>query len=258
MAAVGDPARLGGRRRAAAAAARARRLGRRGGRALRPQPVRELGVLGLARPGRGPRAQRRERDQPRRRARRQRRSRSAPFSKRASATRSRPPTSSSTSSRARCSRPRECPVSAVAGCAGVERLRLRFEGQAAHAGTTPMDRRRDAGLAAAEAALAIERIGSAARRRRDDRLARARARDRRPRSPASPSSAAICATPTPARSPSMLAESRAPRRRRPRRRRGCDARRGADLADRAARVRSGARRDRRRGGAARRAGGPSR
>ena len=50
---------------------------------------------------------------------------------------------------------------AVSGCAGVERLRIDFEGAAAHAGTTPMDRRRDAGLAAAELALAVERIARA-------------------------------------------------------------------------------------------------
>jgi N-carbamoyl-L-amino-acid hydrolase len=50
------------------------------------------------------------------------------------------------------------PVAAVSGCAGVERHRFRFEGQASHAGTTPMDRRRDAGLAAADAALRIERL----------------------------------------------------------------------------------------------------
>ena len=50
------------------------------------------------------------------------------------------------------------PVAAVDGCAGVERVRLRFGGQAAHAGTTPIERRRDAGLAAAETALAVERI----------------------------------------------------------------------------------------------------
>ena len=47
-------------------------------------------------------------------------------------------------------------VAAVSGCAGVERHRFRIEGQASHAGTTPMDRRRDAGLAAADAALRIE------------------------------------------------------------------------------------------------------
>lgn len=51
--------------------------------------------------------------------------------------------------------------SAVSGCAGVERHRLTFRGQASHAGTTPMDLRRDAGLAAAETALAIERIARA-------------------------------------------------------------------------------------------------
>ena len=50
------------------------------------------------------------------------------------------------------------PVAAVDGCAGVERVRLRFRGQAAHAGTTPIESRRDAGLAAAETALAVERI----------------------------------------------------------------------------------------------------
>jgi hydantoinase/carbamoylase family amidase len=50
------------------------------------------------------------------------------------------------------------PCAAVAGCAGVEREILAFSGQAAHAGTTPMDRRRDAGLAAAETALAVERV----------------------------------------------------------------------------------------------------
>jgi hydantoinase/carbamoylase family amidase len=50
-------------------------------------------------------------------------------------------------------------AAAVSGCAGVERHRFRFRGQASHAGTTPMDRRRDAGLAAAEVALRIEEIG---------------------------------------------------------------------------------------------------
>jgi hydantoinase/carbamoylase family amidase len=50
------------------------------------------------------------------------------------------------------------PVAVVSGCAGVERHRFRFEGQASHAGTTPMDRRRDAALAAADAALRIERL----------------------------------------------------------------------------------------------------
>jgi N-carbamoyl-L-amino-acid hydrolase len=48
--------------------------------------------------------------------------------------------------------------SAVSGCAGVERFVLAFEGRASHAGTTPMDARRDAGLAAASAALAVEQV----------------------------------------------------------------------------------------------------
>jgi N-carbamoyl-L-amino-acid hydrolase len=50
-------------------------------------------------------------------------------------------------------------AAAVSGCVGIERHRFRFTGQASHAGTTPMDRRRDAGLAAAEAALRVEEIG---------------------------------------------------------------------------------------------------
>jgi hydantoinase/carbamoylase family amidase len=50
------------------------------------------------------------------------------------------------------------PVATVRGCAGVERHRLTFTGQASHAGTTPMGQRRDAGLAAAEAALRIEGV----------------------------------------------------------------------------------------------------
>ena len=52
----------------------------------------------------------------------------------------------------------EVRAAAVSGCAGVERHRFRIVGQASHAGTTPMDRRRDAGLAAAAAALRIEAL----------------------------------------------------------------------------------------------------
>jgi hydantoinase/carbamoylase family amidase len=51
------------------------------------------------------------------------------------------------------------PAAAVSGTFGVERHRFRFEGQASHAGTTPMDMRRDAGLTAARNALAVEEIG---------------------------------------------------------------------------------------------------
>ncbi|MBD0281153.1 MAG: Zn-dependent hydrolase [Thermoleophilaceae bacterium] len=50
------------------------------------------------------------------------------------------------------------PVAAVSGTFGVERYRFSFDGQASHAGTTPMDMRRDAGLAAAGTALAVEQI----------------------------------------------------------------------------------------------------
>ena len=49
-------------------------------------------------------------------------------------------------------------AAAVSGCAGVERVRISISGQAAHAGTTPMDARRDPGLVAAAAALRIEEI----------------------------------------------------------------------------------------------------
>jgi hydantoinase/carbamoylase family amidase len=52
-------------------------------------------------------------------------------------------------------------AAAVSGTAGVERHRFDFRGQSAHAGTTPMEMRRDAGLAAAETALAVEAIARA-------------------------------------------------------------------------------------------------
>lgn len=47
------------------------------------------------------------------------------------------------------------PISAVSGTVGVERHRLIFRGQTAHSGSTPMDVRRDAFLAAAATALAV-------------------------------------------------------------------------------------------------------
>jgi hydantoinase/carbamoylase family amidase len=49
-------------------------------------------------------------------------------------------------------------AAAVSGCVGVERLRFTIRGRVSHAGTTPMAARHDAGLAAAEAALRVERI----------------------------------------------------------------------------------------------------
>jgi hydantoinase/carbamoylase family amidase len=49
-------------------------------------------------------------------------------------------------------------AAAVSGCVGVERHRLRFRGRASHAGTTPMDVRHDAGLAAATTSIRVEEI----------------------------------------------------------------------------------------------------
>jgi hydantoinase/carbamoylase family amidase len=49
-------------------------------------------------------------------------------------------------------------AAAVTGCVGVERHRFVFRGRIGHAGTTPMDVRRDAGLAAAATALRVEEI----------------------------------------------------------------------------------------------------
>jgi hydantoinase/carbamoylase family amidase len=50
-------------------------------------------------------------------------------------------------------------ASAVSGTFGDERYLIRFSGQAAHAGSTPMHLRRDALAAAATAALAIREVG---------------------------------------------------------------------------------------------------
>src|SRR6195256_3781470 len=49
-------------------------------------------------------------------------------------------------------------AAAVSGCVGVERLRFVIRGRVAHAGTTPMRARHDAGLAAAASALRIEEV----------------------------------------------------------------------------------------------------
>jgi len=47
------------------------------------------------------------------------------------------------------------PIGAVSGTVGAERHRVTFRGQTAHSGSTPMDMRRDAFLAAAATALAV-------------------------------------------------------------------------------------------------------
>ncbi len=51
-------------------------------------------------------------------------------------------------------------AAAVSGCVGVERVRFLIRGRVSHAGTTPMEARHDAGLAAAAAALRVEAIAS--------------------------------------------------------------------------------------------------
>ncbi len=48
---------------------------------------------------------------------------------------------------------------AVLGTVGVERHRVVFEGRAAHAGSTPMDRRADAGVAAARVVTGLKGVG---------------------------------------------------------------------------------------------------
>jgi hydantoinase/carbamoylase family amidase len=52
----------------------------------------------------------------------------------------------------------DLPLGAVLGTFGIERHAIRFKGQAAHAGSTPMDRRRDAFLAAGRMAQEIYTI----------------------------------------------------------------------------------------------------
>jgi N-carbamoyl-L-amino-acid hydrolase len=52
------------------------------------------------------------------------------------------------------------PLGVVLGTFGVERARITFRGQAAHAGSTPMDRRRDALAGAARLALGIRAIAT--------------------------------------------------------------------------------------------------
>jgi len=52
------------------------------------------------------------------------------------------------------------PLGAVLGTFGVERHRIHWTGQAAHAGSTPMDKRRDALAGAARLALSLRRIAA--------------------------------------------------------------------------------------------------
>jgi allantoate deiminase len=57
---------------------------------------------------------------------------------------------------------RDVPVGVVSAIAGATRAELEFSGRAGHAGTVPMDGRRDAACAAAEWTLAVEAAGRAA------------------------------------------------------------------------------------------------
>ena len=54
----------------------------------------------------------------------------------------------------------DLPLGVVLGTFGVERHQITFRGQAAHAGSTPMDKRRDALAAAAKLALEIRGIAA--------------------------------------------------------------------------------------------------
>ena len=54
----------------------------------------------------------------------------------------------------------DLPLGAVLGTYGVERWRITWTGQAAHAGSTPMDKRRDALAGAAKLALEIREIAA--------------------------------------------------------------------------------------------------
>jgi N-carbamoyl-L-amino-acid hydrolase len=56
----------------------------------------------------------------------------------------------------------ELPLGVVLGTFGVERHQVTFRGQAAHAGSTPMDKRRDALAAAAKLALEIRAVAARA------------------------------------------------------------------------------------------------
>ena len=68
----------------------------------------------------------------------------------------------------------DLPLGVVLGTFGVERSRITWRGQAAHAGSTPMDKRRDALAGAAKLALDIREIAARGRRRRGVHLGRRR------------------------------------------------------------------------------------
>ena len=145
----------------------ARELGRRGGCALRPLALRlqcrsrvDVG------PGRAPAAPGRERHRAARCPAQSTASTSTGRSTRGPSSKAPPPTSSFTSSKGPVLESMEIPLGVVLGTFGVERHQVTFRGQAAHAGSTPMDRRRDASGAAAKLGARDPRDREADRRRR--------------------------------------------------------------------------------------------
>ena len=90
-------------------------------------------------------------------------------------------------------------AAAVTGCAGVERLRLELPRPGRARRHHPDGRAPGRGLAAAEAALAIERIGRGRGRRGDDGRAAPRARDRDGGRRAGGARRSTSATPRPSR-----------------------------------------------------------
>ena len=108
------------------------------------------------------------------------------------------------------------PVGVVTAIAGQSRASLTLSGEAGHAGTVPMGKRRDALVAAAELVVAVERIGRSRRARRDGRGAVGLVRGGERRA-ADAACRSTCATP--GRRPARAVEEvrrgdRAPRRRR--------------------------------------------
>ena len=139
----------------------ARQLGRRGGRALREEPLRLQRRRGLdGRPERATAARGRRRRRASGRARRVRRRprQRARRPVRARERRCLPRAPHRARARPRISR---SPLGVVLGTFGVERHRITWSGQAAHAGSTPMDKRRDALAGAAKLALEIRDIARA-------------------------------------------------------------------------------------------------
>ena len=212
------------------------RLGRRGGRALRPQPVRQLRVRRDARPGRAAGPARRRRVADRRGAGgERRRARSGARGCRA-ARRGSAPTSSSTSSRAPCSRRRasvrrgERAAPGSSATASASRARPRTPAR------RRWTRRRDAALAAADAGSPWRRsrrpLGGVAHDGRAARCARDHHRGRRSGGAARRPAPSRCGSargrcsPRPSPPPTRAADERR-----------CVLGRRADLADRADPVR---------------------